>query len=336
MFGKQRDGAPAFGALESTRRRLWATSSLLTCGVLVIALVAAWGFSVNTSYRSDATLLYDILLSEQPDPAALQGGHATSADALAAYEWAARGEYLPTSSARDIRAWDGLSGFHDAFVAVYAPDGSVTLLHRPPRVTTGEDSDFTDDEAAEAIDRANSAFNAGATRFWWERLVELDGRTFLWDTIVTCVNPAYDPATGENAETSWYASGDLQDYVDDGYLAGRSLGLLDVTSSVVALTWLARALALLGVAGCAVLVLVCRGMVTRALEPARVAADRRNAFIVAASHDLKTPLASLSANLDALEAHGARSVESQGRWTGNMRADIDVMAARVCELLNGL
>lgn len=336
LFGKQVGSARDADGLESTRKRLMLVSSLLACGVLIAALAAAWGFSVDTSYKSDATLLYDTILSERPDPAALQGGYATAAEALAAYEWPGDGGFVPTSFARDVRGWDGLPGFHGAFVALYAPDGTLTLTRRPPRVTTGEPSDLTDAEAAELIGRAHDAFEGAPPRFWWDRLVAVDGRTFLWDTVVVCVNPAYDPETGDDPETSLYASGDLDEYVADGYFAGRYLGLLDVTSSVVALKGLAGTLALLGAGGCILLVLVCRRMVDRALEPARAAAARQREFAVAASHELKTPLASLSANLDALEAHGSETVSSQGRWTDNMREDIDAMASRVCDLLNGL
>lgn len=252
-------------SLGLARKRLVVASSLLSCAVLIVALIAAWGFSVDTSYKSDATLLYDTILSERPDPAALQGGHATPAEALAAYEWSETDEFVPMSFVRDLREWDGLTGFHDAFVVLYAPDDTLTIARRPSRVATGEDSDFTDAEAVELIELAHGAFEAAPPCLWWDRLVVVDGRTFLWDTVVTCVNPAYDPETGKNNETSWYASGDLQDYVADGYLAGRYLGLLDVTSSVVALKGLAATLALLGAAGCIALLFICRAMINLVL-----------------------------------------------------------------------
>ena len=122
----------------------------------------------------------------------------------------------------------------------------------------------------------------------------------------------------------------------DGYLAGRMLGMLDVTPDVASLTSLAKMLAVLGALGCASLVLVCRRMVCRALKPAEDAAARQREFVVRASHELKTPLASLSATIDALEANAGETVGSQRRWLDNMRAEVDEMAARVCELLAGL
>ena len=42
-------------SLGLARKRLVVASSLLSCAVLIVALIAAWGFSVDTSYKSDAT-----------------------------------------------------------------------------------------------------------------------------------------------------------------------------------------------------------------------------------------------------------------------------------------
>lgn len=322
--------------LAMTYRRLWLTSSMLACAVLVVALMGAWGFSATTAYESAATLLYGTMTTERPEPDVLRGGYDTASEAVAAYTWPERDDFLPMSIGRDIATWDGLPGFHEAFVALCAPDGTVTLLQRPSCVTTGEDSDFTDEEAAELIEGASDAFASGRARFWWERLITVGGRTFLWDSAVVCVNPDYDSETGENSDTAWYASGDLQDYVADGYLAGRMLGMLDVTPDVASLTSLAKMLAVLGALGCASLVLVCRRMVCRALRPAEDAEARQREFVVRASHELKTPLASLSATIDALEANAGETVGSQRRWLDNMRAEVDEMAARVCELLAGL
>lgn len=336
MGAKHVDKAQGKSELAATRSRLWWTSSALACAVLVVALIGAWGFSATTAYESAATLLYGTVTSERPSPDELRGGHETAAEALAAYTWPERDDFLPMSISRDIATWDGLSGFHEAFVALYAPDGTVTLLRRPSRVTTGQDADFTDEEAAELIEGARAAFDDGHARFWWDRLLTVGGRTFLWDSAVVCVNPDYDPKTGEHADTAWYASGDLQDYVADGYLAGRMFGMLDVTPDVTSLASLAKMLAVLGAFGCALLVLVCRRMVCRALKPAEDAAARQREFVVRASHELKTPLASLSATIDALESNGGETVGSQRRWLDNMRAEVDEMAARVCELLKGL
>lgn len=89
-----------------------------------------------------------------------------------------------------------------------------------------------------------------------------------------------------------------------------------------------------GVVGCAVLVLVCRKIIDRALVPVAESQARQREFLIKASHELKTPMASLSSNLDALVANSAETVASQERWTKNMREDIDELADRTCKLLD--
>lgn len=93
-------------------------------------------------------------------------------------------------------------------------------------------------------------------------------------------------------------------------------------------------LAAVGVAGCAVLVLVCRKIIDRALVPVAESQARQREFLIKASHELKTPMASLSSNLDALMANADETVTSQERWTKNMREDIDELAERTCKLLD--
>ena len=66
--GAERDG------LAATYRRLWLTSSVLACAVLVVALIGAWGFSATTAYESAATLLYGTMTSERPSQTCCAAG----------------------------------------------------------------------------------------------------------------------------------------------------------------------------------------------------------------------------------------------------------------------
>lgn len=167
-----------------------------------------------------------------------------------------------------------------------------------------------------------------------EQISKVSGSTWLWTTQISATNPVYDPADPESSVITLYASGDLSDYGNDGLVAARVFAFVDITPSVTQLKWLALVLGVAGVAGCAVLVLVCRRIIDRALVPVAESQARQREFLIKASHELKTPMASLSSNLDALVANSAETVASQERWTKNMREDIDELADRTCKLLD--
>lgn len=167
-----------------------------------------------------------------------------------------------------------------------------------------------------------------------EQITEVSGSTWLWTTQISATNPVYEPADPESSVITLYASGDLSDYGNDGLVAARIFAFVDITPSVTQLKWLALVLGVAGVAGCAVLVLVCRKIIDRTLVPVAESQARQREFLIKASHELKTPMASLSSNLDALMANSAETVASQERWTKNMREDIDELADRTCRLLD--
>ena len=62
--------------------------------------------------------------------------------------------------------------------------------------------------------------------------------------------------------------------------------------------------------------------------------ERQERFVADASHELKTPLASMSATLDALTASPGHTVGEQARWTGYLRQDLDEMDGLVRGLLD--
>ena len=164
--------------------------------------------------------------------------------------------------------------------------------------------------------------------------IELDGMTWKCATSIAVTNPRYHAdATGESGVTL-YADGRLEGYEKDGYLAARMYSFVDVTPTIIYLKGMAKFLAVLGVVGCVVLVVVCRKTIDRALVPVAESRARQRDFLIKASHELKTPMASLSSNLDALVANGGETVASQERWTDNMREDIDELADRTCRLLD--
>lgn len=321
--------------LESLRTRLWRLSSMLTCGVLVVALMATWVASAVVMANSNRSTLLNVL-----------GQSVTPGDLMWAQEHAdARVDYALDERYREnAKQGQDRSQFPwaygtapdsavasgpipaDSFRVAVFDDGSVAFLDSGQYVLSYENIVSLVERAIDV--RADSGPKEP------EQITEVSGRTWLWTTQISATNPVYEPADPESSVITLYASGDLSDYGNDGLVAARIFAFVDITPSVTQLKWLALVLGVAGVAGCAVLVLMCRKIIDRTLVPVAESQARQREFLIKASHELKTPMASLSSNLDALMANSAETVASRERWTKNMRADIDELADRTCKLLD--
>ena len=321
--------------LESQRTRLWRLSSMLTCGVLAVALVGTWVANAVVMANSNRSILLNVL-GQAVTPGDLMWAQ-EHADARVDYalddryrENAKQGQDQgqfpwPYGTASDSAAASGPIPADSFRVAVF-DDGGVAFLDSGQYVMSYEDT-------VSLVERAIDVRADGGPKMP-EQISKVSGSTWLWTTQISATNPVYDPADPESSVITLYASGDLSDYGNDGLVAARVFAFVDITPSVTQLKWLALVLGVAGVAGCAVLVLVCRKIIDRALVPVAESQARQREFLIKASHELKTPMASLSSNLDALVANSAETVASQERWTKNMREDIDELADRACKLLD--
>lgn len=309
-------------ALVRLRTRLTRTSCLLTCGILVALLVVAWTISAYTAYEADEVSLAALATDDVPMEALAEDAPVALYDDITYL-----GGSAPDSTLASARVAER------PFRVVEHASGSTTLIDRPS-TAEGDDIAWTP-KALESLVSTARARRAEAGRYLRPQTTEAGGRTWLWTTRVVTAKPVADADVGDQDDTAvtFFESGDLQDYLDKGQLAGRVYAFVDATSTHAEMRLLALRLGIAGIVGCVLLMLVCRTMIDRALTPVAEAQTRQREFVIKASHELKTPLASLSANLDALEANGSETVASQERWTSNMRADIDQMAARTYELL---
>ncbi|MFT4106557.1 MAG: HAMP domain-containing sensor histidine kinase [Lacrimispora sp.] len=70
-----------------------------------------------------------------------------------------------------------------------------------------------------------------------------------------------------------------------------------------------------------------------ALKPVEVAWKQQNQFIADASHELKTPLTVILANLQILSSHKDQTIRDQEKWLDNTREEVRRMKQLVEELL---
>lgn len=327
--------------LARLRRRLIAISSLLTCGVLVVLLALMWWTSTQATHDSDVATLDDLVFNTRVNIDDFSGS-STVQEALEREEQERTQsltdeQWHPSGHGVDSRIERTRMFARQPFIFMRMQDGSIRFLTSPPLGSDilGETVDKVDGGDIEALVEEVTGIRESSGPNLPAQTIKLGTRTWMWTTYVASLNPDDDAvdSEGNSAAVSFYASGDLQDYTDSGMLAGRIYGFVDIEPSVIAAEELAKRLAGFGLVGCSLLISVCRWVVTRAFAPVEAAHERQREFIGQASHELKTPLASLTSNLDALVANGGETVESQACWTDNMRADIDQMAGLACTLL---
>lgn len=109
---------------------------------------------------------------------------------------------------------------------------------------------------------------------------------------------------------------------------------LDITSGVATLRQLSLTLFFVGLTVLLVLLWVSYLFVVRAVRPIEVSYNKQKQFVADASHEFKTPLAIISANIDAIQAGAGESVESQKEWFGYIRAELGRATKLVDSLLN--
>lgn len=70
-----------------------------------------------------------------------------------------------------------------------------------------------------------------------------------------------------------------------------------------------------------------------AIKPAEESWNKQRQFVADASHELKTPLSVIMANIDILSSHPDETVESQMQWVENTKEEAQRMAGLVADLL---
>ncbi|WP_243864543.1 sensor histidine kinase [Paenibacillus castaneae] len=111
------------------------------------------------------------------------------------------------------------------------------------------------------------------------------------------------------------------------------ISFLDITESQKILTQLLLTFGAIGIVMLFVIWGVSVFFAKRAVAPVEVSYDKQKQFIADASHELKTPIAVINANADALLTNKKDTVESQEKWIGYIKAETDRMSKLVSSLL---
>ena len=208
---------------------------------------------------------------------------------------------------------------------------SLEMLVGNSASSTGQ----TDDSAAGRRERSGlPAVRASAlsrvTEFCVIRLTKT-GELYEWKTES---GDLYDDALvsslAESIRTSGQSEGRIgaQAYRMEPRNYGALIVAMDVSPEIGYLRTLLRITAIAGAASCALLSALAALLIRRALRPVQEAFDKQRQFVWDASHELKTPLAVLSANAQVLEKE-----LGQNEYFGYIRTEVSHMSDLVQSLL---
>lgn len=102
----------------------------------------------------------------------------------------------------------------------------------------------------------------------------------------------------------------------------KKIVFLDITNSAKTLRSLLITLFCTGLAVMLILLWFSYRFAVRAVRPIEESYNKQKQFVADASHEFKTPLSVISANIDAIEASANESVESQKEWFGYIHEEL--------------
>ncbi len=125
----------------------------------------------------------------------------------------------------------------------------------------------------------------------------------------------------------------INELSDDGTEAEMYyLSFLNIDTWIEMLGGLILTLSVVLVAALILVFLICLFFANRSIKPIEIAWDKQNQFIADASHELKTPLTTINANIDVLLAHGDSTINQEKKWLEYIKDE----ASRMAKLTNDL
>lgn len=122
-------------------------------------------------------------------------------------------------------------------------------------------------------------------------------------------------------------------YIRDDYEDGYRIVFLDVTSEQGILTNLTYTFLTVAFVMLIFIFFISRFFSNKAIEPIKDAFDKQKQFIADASHELKTPLAVISTNVDVLLSNKEDNINNQSKWLYYIKSEVERMTKLTQDLL---
>ncbi|MGQ8873251.1 sensor histidine kinase [Paenibacillus sp. TSA_86.1] len=122
-------------------------------------------------------------------------------------------------------------------------------------------------------------------------------------------------------------------YVVDPSRDGHMIVFMDVTAQQGILTNLIYTFTVVGLIMFVVIYFLSRYFASRSIAPVREAFEKQKQFIADASHELKTPLATIHTNTDVLLANQEETIGSQAKWLHYIKSETERMSGLTNDLL---
>lgn len=115
--------------------------------------------------------------------------------------------------------------------------------------------------------------------------------------------------------------------------SGNKITFLDITSRQDILINLIYTFLVVAFVMLIVIFFISRYFANKAIHPIKEAFDKQTQFIADASHELKTPLAVISTNVDLVLSNNNATIESQSKWLNYIKSEVERMSKLTNDLL---
>ncbi|MDR1082509.1 MAG: HAMP domain-containing histidine kinase [Coriobacteriales bacterium] len=259
--------------------------------------------------------------------------------------------YVATSVSVQAQNQRDLASLADISVIVSASDEGSSSL--PPPQEEGPSGAVIHDERGDVVTVTGTASALSASLSTFAVTVDKSGSILAIDSPLDLSQEAYEQAVTQAWENPDGAIFELLDrqwlyaitFAGSHAVANAAnevvvttsenslIRFLDVTESQTALRNLLLTLIAVGLAALVAVWAVSLLFANRSIKPIAQAWEQQRRFVADASHELKTPLAIITTNSDALLANQEQTIASQREWLDYLRIGSDRMSSLIDELL---